>query len=147
MLPFLAAILEGIRQNISALRNVEILGKYICFIIFFFCSAFKEEKDSKRQFLKQTKLKKEFKKSKNILNILLPNFVRERVRTGQRFIAEDQGVVTIIFIDIMDFDNIVSMHQPGELIEFLDKIYNAFDQMCNLHNLQKIETVGKSYMA
>jgi len=56
-------------------------------------------------------------------------------------------VVTIIFIDIMDFDNIVSMHQPGELIEFLDKIYNAFDQMCNLHNLQKIETVGKSYMA
>jgi len=82
-----------------------------------------------------------------ILNILLPDFVRERIRTGHRFIAEDQGVVTIIFIDMVDFDDIVSMHQPGELIEFLDKMYNAFDQMCNLHSLQKIETVGKSYMA
>lgn len=117
------------------------------FVAFFFASTFKEEKDAKRQFLKQTKLKKEFKKSKNILNILLPEFVRERIRTGQRFISEDQGTVTIIFIDIMDFDDVVAMHQPGELIEFLDKIYNAFDQMCNLHNLQKIETVGKSYMA
>mmetsp|Transcript_17701 Transcript_17701/g.17417 ORF Transcript_17701/g.17417 Transcript_17701/m.17417 type:complete len:417 (-) Transcript_17701:994-2244(-) len=117
------------------------------FVLFFSASAFKEEKDSKRQFLKQTKLKKEFKKSKNILNILLPDFVRERIRTGQRFISEDQGVVTITFVDFVDFDDIVSMYQPGELIEFLDKMYNAFDQMCNLHNLQKIETVGKSYMA
>jgi len=92
-------------------------------------------------------LKKEFKKSKNILNILLPDFVRERIRSGQRFISEDQGIVTIIFVDMMDFDDIVSMHQPGELIDFLDKMYNAYDQMCNIHTLQKIETVGKSYMA
>ena len=82
-----------------------------------------------------------------ILNILLPEFVRERIRNGQRFISEDQGVVTIIFIDILDFDDVVKMYQPGELIEFLDKMYNAFDQMCNIHSLQKIETVGKTYMA
>ena len=145
--PILITIIDGIRKDITILRHFEIIGKWLCFIIFFFFSTFIEEKYSKRQFLKQTKLKKEFKKSKNILNILLPNFVRERVRTGQRFIAEDQGVVTIIFIDFVDFDNIVSMHSPGELIEFLDKIYNAFDQMWNLHSLQKIETVGKSYMA
>ncbi|MBK8156695.1 MAG: hypothetical protein IPK55_12205 [Streptococcus sp.] len=46
-----------------------------------------------------------------------------------------------------DFDKIVAIHDPNELIEFLDKIYNAFDQMCNIHGLQKVETVGKTYMA
>jgi len=34
-----------------------------------------------------------------------------------------------------DFDKIVAIHDPNELIEFLDKIYNAFDQMCNIHGL------------
>ena len=146
-LPILIGILEGIRDDISLLEHIDIIFKLIYFIGFFFFSAFKEEKDAKRQFLKQTKLKKEFKKSKMILNILLPEFVRERIRNGQRFISEDQGVVTIIFIDILDFDDVVKMYQPGELIEFLDKMYNAFDQMCNIHSLQKIETVGKTYMA
>jgi phospholipid-translocating ATPase len=32
------------------------------------------------------------------------------------------------------------------LINLLDKIYNTFDQLCQLHGLQKIETVGKTYM-
>lgn len=34
-----------------------------------------------------------------------------------------------------------------ELIELLDRVYNAFDSMCEQHGLQKIETVGKTYMA
>lgn len=34
-----------------------------------------------------------------------------------------------------------------ELIEFLDRVYNAFDSLCEQHGLQKIETVGKTYMA
>lgn len=147
LFPLLIGILEGIREDLSILEDMEIVLKLFYFVVFFFASAFKEEKDEKRQFLKQTKLKKEFKKSKNILNILLPEFVRERIRNGLTFIAEDQGIVTIIFIDIYGFDDVVKLYQPGELIEFLDKMYNAFDQMCNIHNLQKIETVGKTYMA
>ena len=147
LLPILAGIVEGVRTNISILDHLDSIMKLLYFVLFFFASAFKEEKDAKFQFLKQTKLKKEFKKSKTIFNILLPEFVRERIRNGQTFISEDQGVVTIIFIDIQDFDDVVKVYQPGELIEFLDKMYNAFDQMCNIHSLQKIETVGKTYMA
>ena len=56
-------------------------------------------------------------------------------------------MVTIIFCDIYDFDKIVATHNPAELIELLDKTYNTFDQMCHVHGLQKIETVGKTYMA
>jgi len=44
---------------------------------------------------------------KQILNLLMPEFVRERINQGQRFIADDQGEVTIIFCDIHEFDKIV----------------------------------------
>ena len=29
----------------------------------------------------------------------------------------------------------------------LDQVYNAYDQLCDQFGLQKIETVGKTYMA
>ena len=36
---------------------------------------------------------------------------------------------------------------PKDLITFLDELYSVMDQFCQLHGLQKIETVGKTYMA
>mmetsp|Transcript_20117 Transcript_20117/g.19081 ORF Transcript_20117/g.19081 Transcript_20117/m.19081 type:complete len:146 (-) Transcript_20117:1871-2308(-) len=39
------------------------------------------------------------------------------------------------------------MYSNTELIDLLDHVYNAFDQLCEQHGLQKIETVGKTYMA
>lgn len=57
----------------------------------------------------------------------MPDFVRERIRQGQRYIADEQGEVTIIFCDISEFDGIVQMFTGKELIQWLDKIYNALD--------------------
>lgn len=106
-----------------------------------------EEKAYRLEYWKSYKKIKEFLKLKSILHILMPAFVRERIRQGMRFIADDQGEVSIIFIDIADFDTIVQMFTGRELCEWLDNIYNAFDQLCEQHGLQKIETVGKTYMA
>jgi Adenylate and Guanylate cyclase catalytic domain len=39
------------------------------------------------------------------------------------------------------------MFTGKELCEWLDNIYQSFDQLCEKHGLQKIETVGKTYMA
>ena len=36
---------------------------------------------------------------------------------------------------------------PKDIILFLDEFYSLLDQFCQLHGLQKIETVGKTYMA
>lgn len=39
------------------------------------------------------------------------------------------------------------MNSTKELLTLLDQIYNVFDQLCDQYGLQKIETVGKTYMA
>ena len=55
--------------------------------------------------------------------------------------------MTIVFADIEGFDNLTRLYSGRDLIELLDQVYNAFDQLCEQHGLQKIETVGKTYMA
>ncbi|CAG9312880.1 unnamed protein product [Blepharisma stoltei] len=86
-------------------------------------------------------------KIQTILSYLLPSFVRNRVKKGARYIAEDQGTVTVLFCDIYDFDRICKEYNPNELTTFLDQIFQKFDQMCDTIGVTKIETVGKTYMA
>ena len=45
-------------------------------------------------------------KNAAILGFLLPSFVRKRVKEGVRYISEDQGIVTVLFCDICDFDEL-----------------------------------------
>ena len=77
----------------------------------------------------------------------MPAFVRDRMQQHEQQVAEDVGKATIIFCDIQDFDKIIVEYSSKELIGLLDKVYNAFDVYCEQHGLQKIETVGKTYMA
>ena len=92
---------------------------------------------------------KEVEKSRNILSLLLPAFVLTKVvqREDDKYIAEDQGRVTIIFCDICDFDTICQMYKPPELTAFLDEFFQQLDDLCQVHGVVKIETVGKTYMA
>ena len=86
-------------------------------------------------------------KSQRILSFLLPAFVKKRVKDGARYIAEDQGTVTVVFCDIMDFDSICAEYETKELVDFIDTIFQKFDQLSSAYGVTKIETVGKTYMA
>ncbi|CAG9315347.1 unnamed protein product [Blepharisma stoltei] len=86
-------------------------------------------------------------KIQTILSYLLPAFVRNRVKKGVRYIAEDQGTVTVLFCDIYDFDRICKEYSPIELTTFLDALFQRFDQLCDVVGVTKIETVNKTYMA
>ncbi|CAG9318895.1 unnamed protein product [Blepharisma stoltei] len=89
----------------------------------------------------------EFESNTSILSQLLPSFIRNRVKEGTRYIAEDQGEVTVVFCDICDFDKICKEYTPEELTSFLDSFFQTLDQMCETNGITKIETVGKTYMA
>ena len=86
-------------------------------------------------------------KTQRILSFLLPSFVKKRVKDGSRYIADDQGTVTIIFCDIVDFESICAEYTPQEITMFLDNIFQKFDSLCSSNGVTKIETVGKTYMA
>ena len=89
--------------------------------------------------------------AKDLLGLLLPKFVLDEVQNPFELangasLAREVGDVAILFCDIADFDSIVKKYE-GNVVFLLDKIVRRFDDLCVLHGIQKIETVGKTYMA
>lgn len=60
--------------------------------------------------------------------------------------AEVHDDVDIIFCDIVGFDDIIKVEKE-KTVEILDSLFRVFDELCHDRGLQKIETVGKTYMA
>ena len=60
--------------------------------------------------------------------------------------AEAQDDVSILFLYICDFDSI--MNEEGKnVVPMLDNLFRLYDNLCLQHGVQKIETVGYTYMA
>ena len=97
-------------------------------------------------FLAKENLKFETKKINDIMNILVPSFIKGLMYKGKFIISEDQGNVAVLFCDICDFEKII-VEENHRLVYLLDSIFRAFDNLCLNNNIQKIETVGKTYMA
>ena len=79
-----------------------------------------QELEKKTQFVNGHRKVRSFLKLKSILNILVPSLVRDKIRSGKKNFSEEEGEVTIVFIDIHQFDSIVSNYTGNELLQFLD---------------------------
>lgn len=115
-------------------------------LILIFFSYF-SEKRHRIDFLKYHKNQSELKIDNQIMATLVPDFVRAKMQRGERGAAYGYEEVTILFCDISQFDSLVAKLSPKELVTFLNELYISLDLLCFHHGLQKIETVGKTYMA
>ena len=101
----------------------------------------------RKEFLDIQSISIEVEKSSTILGYLLPSFVRNRVKNGARYIAEEKGIVSIVFCDIYNFDKILKMYTTKELTYLLNSVFEKIDLLCDTYGATKIETVGKTYLA
>ena len=125
------------------LRQMSIYGV----VILLFISSHYTQLKNRIEFLKYHKSKIELKKDNLIMANLIPEFVRAKMQRGERGAAYGYEEVSIVFCDISNFDALMAKLSPKDIILFLDEFYSLLDQFCQLHGLQKIETVGKTYMA
>ena len=125
------------------LRHISIYGMVSLLII----SSHYIQLKNRIEFLKYHKSRIELKKDNLIMANLIPEFVRAKMQRGERGAAYGYEEVTIVFCDISNFDELMAKLTPKDIISFLDEFYSVLDQFCQLHGLQKIETVGKTYMA
>ncbi|MEM6503607.1 MAG: adenylate/guanylate cyclase domain-containing protein [Cyanobacteria bacterium P01_C01_bin.89] len=61
-------------------------------------------------------------------------------------IAEDFPEVTVMFADIVGFTALADKLPPLELVQSLNQIFSRFDRLTEAYNLEKIKTIGDSYM-
>lgn len=79
----------------------------LVFLVVLVLYAYWDETTRKIGFVVNFRKQKEFQKSKQILNILVPSIVRARIQEGQKNFSDAQGMVTIVFCDIEGFDELV----------------------------------------
>lgn len=53
---------------------------------------------------------------------------------------------SVLFTDIIDFTKIAEILEPTELVKLLDECFQTFDALISNNNLEKIKTIGDSYM-
>jgi class 3 adenylate cyclase len=86
------------------------------------------------------------KKAELLLLNILPQAVAERLKRGQRTIAESFEEVTVLFADLVDFTKFSTQTSPTQLVEILNVIFSKFDRLAEKHRLEKIKTIGDAYM-
>lgn len=86
-----------------------------------------QEYEKKSQFVNGIRKVKSYLKLKNILDILVPSIVRDKIRQGQKNYTESEQEITIVFFDIHQFDSIMQRYTSKELLLLLDQVFNTFD--------------------
>ncbi|NER34822.1 MAG: response regulator [Oscillatoria sp. SIO1A7] len=104
----------------------------------------KRLRDRERAFLQQ--LQEEQEKSERLLLNILPKPIADRLMSGELTIADSFQEVTVLFADIVGFSQMSSDLSPAELVELLNEIFSAFDELASEYRLEKIKTIGDAYM-
>lgn len=94
-----------------------------------------------------TRLEEEKQKSERLLLNILPEAVANRLKAGEKVIADLFPQVTVIFADLVDFTELASSKDPETVVGLLNLVFSRLDMLAQKHGLEKIKTIGDAYMA
>lgn len=93
-------------------------------------------------------LRDEQQRSERLLYSLFPKSVAERLKDEpSACIAEEYSNLTILFASVQDFCHVAGSRPPDQFIQLLNQVFSLFDRLADQHDVQKIKTIGETYMA
>jgi class 3 adenylate cyclase len=92
-------------------------------------------------------LQKEKDRSEKLLLNILPVEIAEELKSSGKAEARNFEMVSILFTDFQDFTQIAQEFSAKELVEELNICFQEFDKICVKNGIEKIKTIGDSYMA
>ena len=104
-----------------------------------------EEKKNVEEQKKNVEIQKE--RSDELLLNILPAEVAEELKEKGSAKAKTFDDVTVIFTDFKSFTSIAEKLTAEELVAEIDYCFKGFDNIMNKYNIEKIKTIGDSYMA
>jgi len=91
-------------------------------------------------------LENERAKSEKLLLSILPKEITEELMTEGSSEPLYYPHASVVFTDFKGFTQIASDMTPKELVQELDKCFSYFDSVLDRNNLEKLKTIGDSYM-
>ncbi len=93
----------------------------------------------------QTHMANSYENSGNEIADALGNQMT-KLRTSGTIVADTFEEVTVLFGDIVGFTKFAASVSASELVHMLNEIFSEFDRLVDHYNLEKIKTIGDSYM-
>lgn len=88
----------------------------------------------------------EQEKSERLLLGVLPGGIAKRMQNTQGIIADKHDDATVMFADLVNFTQLTEALPPEQLLGLLNTIFSGFDELAEKYGLEKIKTIGDTYM-
>jgi class 3 adenylate cyclase len=133
--------------NTALAATLSILPAFVAAHLFGFFVARSLEVSERKQFLIGGKLMAQKELSESLLLNVLPGPIAQRLRAQTTIIADHHPEVTILFADLVGFTAMAGRISPDSLVQILNSLFSEFDDHCDRLGIEKIKTIGDSYMA
>ena len=100
------------------------------------------------KFEKETKkiIEEEKNRSDELLLNILPEEIADELKVHGKVKAHRFNSVTVLFTDFKSFSSMAEEISPEKLVESIDYYFQEFDRITDKYGLEKIKTIGDSYM-
>jgi adenylate cyclase len=93
-------------------------------------------------------LQDEHELSEALIATVMPPAIAARLKSGQEArIADHVDMLSVMFADLVGFTEAAHDLAPEEVVDFLDGLVRGLDALCEQYEVDKIKTIGDSYMA
>ncbi len=92
-------------------------------------------------------LESEKAKAEALLHNMLPDVIVDRIKRNEGTICDYHPSTTILFSDMVGFTEITSHLNAHRVVSLIDHLFRCFDELCDQRGVEKIKTIGDSYMA
>ena len=93
-----------------------------------------------------TQATSERERADRLLRNVLPERVARRLKRDGGTMAERFDSASVLFADVVGSTPLFAGMDPGEAVDWLNEVFSAFDELVGRHGVEKIRTVGDSYM-
>ncbi len=94
----------------------------------------------------KNEIEKERQKSESLLLSILPEEIAEELKATGKASPHRFEKVSVLFTDFVDFSKASDELKPNELLNEINFYFSAFDEIISRYGLEKIKTIGDSYM-
>lgn len=92
-------------------------------------------------------LDEQIAENERLLLTLMPQSVAKRFRNGDQNIVEDHQEVSVIYAEIMGFDDYSRSLKSNAALEELNEVLKSFDEAAEAHGVEKVRTTRNGYLA
>jgi class 3 adenylate cyclase len=97
--------------------------------------------------LKNALLEEQRVENERLLRTLMPEAIAKRYREGARTIVQDHQEVTVLFADVVGFEEYGRGIDSEKSLDLLNEMFRAFDDAAEVHGVERVRSTRAGYLA